>query len=98
MWRIWGAPNNASRWQMGFNLAFKGLKFAAFTSAATLTRLGIGAGRIIRVFFFFFIIVFIAQRFFLYKHTPGYMNFLNVPVNHSELIMSHLASGVRFVV
>jgi len=25
MWRIWRAPNNASKWQMGFNLAFKGL-------------------------------------------------------------------------
>jgi len=25
-WRIWTAPNNASKWQMGFNLAFKGLK------------------------------------------------------------------------
>jgi len=25
-WRIGWAPNNASRWQMGFNLAFKGLK------------------------------------------------------------------------
>jgi len=24
-WKIWWAPNNASRWQMGFNLAFKGL-------------------------------------------------------------------------
>jgi len=24
-WRIWWAPNNAIRWQMGFNLAFKGL-------------------------------------------------------------------------
>ena len=23
--RIWRAPNNASKWQMGFNLAFKGL-------------------------------------------------------------------------
>jgi hypothetical protein len=23
-WRIWWAPNNASRWQMGFNSAFKG--------------------------------------------------------------------------
>jgi len=22
-WRIWWVPNNASRWQMGFNLAFK---------------------------------------------------------------------------
>jgi hypothetical protein len=22
-WRIWWAPNNANRWQMGFNLAFK---------------------------------------------------------------------------
>jgi len=25
MWRIWWAPNNASRQQMGFNSAFKGL-------------------------------------------------------------------------
>jgi len=24
-WRIWWASNNTSRWQMGFNLAFKGL-------------------------------------------------------------------------
>ena len=24
-WRIWWAPNNASKWQMRFNLAFKGL-------------------------------------------------------------------------
>jgi len=24
-WRIWWFPNNASRWQTGFNLAFKGL-------------------------------------------------------------------------
>jgi hypothetical protein len=22
-WRVWWAPNNASKWQMGFNLAFK---------------------------------------------------------------------------
>jgi hypothetical protein len=25
-WRIWWAPNEASKWQMGFNSAFKGLK------------------------------------------------------------------------
>jgi len=25
-WRKWWAPNNASKWQMGFNSAFKGLK------------------------------------------------------------------------
>ena len=24
-WRIWWAPDNARRWQMGFNSAFKGL-------------------------------------------------------------------------
>ena len=27
-WRIWRVPNNASRWQMGFNLVFKGLNRA----------------------------------------------------------------------
>jgi len=25
MWRLWCALNNASKWQMGFNSAFKGL-------------------------------------------------------------------------
>jgi hypothetical protein len=25
MWKIWWAPNNASRWRMGFNSAFKRL-------------------------------------------------------------------------
>jgi hypothetical protein len=25
-WRIWLDPNNASKWQMGFNSAFKGIK------------------------------------------------------------------------
>ena len=24
-WRIWGAPNNANKWQMGFNSAFNPL-------------------------------------------------------------------------
>jgi len=24
-WRIWWAPHDASKWQMGFNLAFRGL-------------------------------------------------------------------------
>jgi len=28
MWRIWWAPNNASKCQMEFNLAFKGLTYA----------------------------------------------------------------------
>jgi hypothetical protein len=26
MWRIWLAPNNASKWQMGFNSVFEVLK------------------------------------------------------------------------
>ena len=30
MWRIWWAPNNASKWQMGFNSAFKGLIYFWF--------------------------------------------------------------------
>ena len=29
-WRIWWAPNNASKWQMGFNSAFKGLKSGCY--------------------------------------------------------------------
>jgi len=26
MWRIWWAPNNASKWQMGINSGFKGIR------------------------------------------------------------------------
>jgi len=29
-WRIWLAPNNASKWQIGFNSAFKGLMLNMF--------------------------------------------------------------------
>ena len=28
MWKIWWAPNNVSRWQMGFNSAFKGSRMS----------------------------------------------------------------------
>ena len=31
-WTIWRAPTNASKWRMGFNSAFKGLKYAASIS------------------------------------------------------------------
>jgi hypothetical protein len=34
MWRIGWAPNNASRWQMGFNSAFKGLKIRCLNNTA----------------------------------------------------------------
>jgi len=30
MWRVWCAPNNANKRQMGFNLAFRGLNLAKF--------------------------------------------------------------------
>jgi hypothetical protein len=33
-WRIWRAPNNASRWQMGFNWVFTGLKEMLLTCTA----------------------------------------------------------------
>jgi len=31
-WKIWWAPNNASRWQMGFNSALKGLNTLTFSN------------------------------------------------------------------
>ena len=40
-WRKWLAPNNASREQMGFNSAFKGLKTA---SLSVIIRLVVGVG------------------------------------------------------
>jgi len=36
-WRIWWAPNNASRWQVGFNLTFKGLRFYRIFCSASST-------------------------------------------------------------
>ena len=35
-WRIWRGSNNASKWQMGFNLAFKGLKVGKGYAVAQL--------------------------------------------------------------
>jgi hypothetical protein len=32
---IYGAPNNASKWQMGFNLAFKGLRMNEWSYKST---------------------------------------------------------------
>jgi hypothetical protein len=44
MWKIGWAPNNASKWQMGFNSAFKGLShhfllLAKFKILSTLVTL-----------------------------------------------------------
>ena len=40
-WKIWWAPNNASRWQMGFNSAFKRLNhFALLSSLSQATDFG----------------------------------------------------------
>ena len=35
-WRIWWAPNNAGKWQMGFNSAFKGLKVKSYLTVNTI--------------------------------------------------------------
>ena len=37
-WRIWWAPNNASKWQMGFNSAFKGLNQSGLRVKTRYTR------------------------------------------------------------
>jgi len=42
MWRIWWAPNNASKWQMGFNLAFKRLRLCAVSRYLHLCGLWMG--------------------------------------------------------
>jgi len=38
-WKIWWAPNNASRWQMGFNSAFKGLRNIGVINSTTRSHL-----------------------------------------------------------
>ena len=45
-WKIWWAPNNASRLQMGFNLAFKGLtqSLQRLATAWTVHRYNPGGG------------------------------------------------------
>ena len=40
-WRIWWAPNNASRWQMGFNSAFNPLKAKLNPICHLLALLGV---------------------------------------------------------
>ena len=39
MWTIWRAPTNASKWRMGFNSAFKGLRLFLCRSDTTETTL-----------------------------------------------------------
>ena len=41
-WRIWWAPNNSIRWQMGFNSAFKGLICGPGSSVGIATELRAG--------------------------------------------------------
>jgi len=36
-WRIWWAPNNASKWQMGFNSAFQKLNVFLFSMSVIKT-------------------------------------------------------------
>ena len=36
MWKIWWAPNNASKWQLEFNLAFKGLRVKKYVQTLLL--------------------------------------------------------------
>jgi hypothetical protein len=38
MWRIWWAPNNASKWQTGFHSEFEGLKVGLIGCRKTLVR------------------------------------------------------------
>jgi len=40
MWRIWRAPNIASKWRMGFSLAFKGLNAELSPTCHLLAILG----------------------------------------------------------
>jgi hypothetical protein len=37
-WRIWWAHNNASRWQMGFNSAFRVLKMSGFRGSLCISN------------------------------------------------------------
>jgi hypothetical protein len=39
-WRIWRAPNNASRWEMGFNLAFKRLSIQVHIHVFSIVQVG----------------------------------------------------------
>ena len=40
-WRIWWAPNNDSKWQMGFNSAFKELNITCITTLFSTNKLAI---------------------------------------------------------
>jgi len=37
-WKIWWAPNNTSRWQVGFNSAFKGLNWTWINVTASIAK------------------------------------------------------------
>jgi hypothetical protein len=70
MWRIWWAPNNASKRQMGFNSAFKELKnniIFKLQSELKLSLSDLSVGRqesqqLLQVFFFVFSISHVKNR------------------------------------
>jgi len=43
MWRIGGGPNNANRWQMGFNSVFKGFLLLLEVNISTIHFIAISA-------------------------------------------------------
>ena len=61
-WRIWWAPNNDSRWKMGFKSAFKGKHFVSSSSSSSssssffffLLLLFSSSSSLLLLFFFFF--------------------------------------------
>jgi hypothetical protein len=53
MWKIWWAPNNASRRQMGFNPAFKGLKNSLLGCLVTSLQLNVSERLPIKILYAF---------------------------------------------
>jgi len=75
MWRIWGAPNNASKWQMGFNSAFKGLisiyvKHICFCYYLLYTRLHVSTYTLTYILFKGLFLYLFLQTLYMFQAVP----------------------------
>jgi hypothetical protein len=48
-WKIWWAPNNANKWQMGFNWAFKGLTTKLFCFIQCVRKVAVHLYKVLEV-------------------------------------------------
>jgi len=99
MWRIWWAPNNASRWQMWIKSAFKGLSWQKLSVDRSHVRFLVITEVIIRVFLY--LILYVIRATILYTQmsppTSCTMFWYTQLLHVSAMYLSHFQGPTNMV-